>query len=120
MWRVCVILNALFLTLSCAVSVVPYAILQNHFVAYADPTAKPLPFISQVAIHLGWVIPLVLILAWVIAVFHLAYWHRKPLPRYLISLDTSLAVFFGTTLMMFFILGGVLPFVPIITGMRSL
>ena len=118
MWRVCVILNALFLTFSCAVSVFPYAVLQNHFVAYADPIAKPLPFISQAAIQLGWVIPLVLVLAWINAVFHLVYWHRKPLPRYLINMDTSLALCFGTTLMIFFILGGVLPFVPIITGMR--
>lgn len=117
MWRLTLILNSMLIGLF---SLLSYASLTalSYAVDFDVFHGKPLPAISAFALSYTWIcaaIPLVWLIAYCLL---LGYLSRHPNRNEVISLHTSTTLFVGILMLATFCLGGILPFIPLIVGLR--
>ena len=119
MWRVPLVLNTLLVCLFGCLSMGSQIALHNRFVQYAEPEPKPLPSISELAIHYWWIYA-ALPLAWILllAVLLLRF-HRTGIAAIYQNVHASASVLVGMLMLGFFVLAGVLPFVSLVVGMQK-
>ncbi len=119
MWRISIILNALFLLVCAVFSGIPFLILQNRFVDYPPKDGRPLPVLTQAVLGSGWVLIALPLIGLVTTIAIFAFFRSRPIPGHLLSTHLSATVLLGVTTFLTFLAGGVLPFIPVIVGMQA-
>lgn len=119
MWRISLILNTVLMWIFAFTAAASIAKLHNHYVQYPDEGAKPLPVFSTIALEIPCLL-LAIPLIWTIALFVLLkrFHHRPPSPEFM-NLHLSASLFVGLSMLLFFVLAGVLPFIDLRKGLQG-
>jgi hypothetical protein len=119
MWRIPIILNTLLMLLFGFCSAMSIFRAYNQFVQYAQSGSKPLPLITSFTLDNTWIY-LAIPGVWIGTTLFLFWRYRgKTLPEYGVQIHTSSTLFVGLTMLALFLLGGLLPFIPIIVGLSK-
>jgi hypothetical protein len=119
MWRIPLILNTVLMWVFTVTAGVPMAILDNYYVQYPDEGGKPPPVFSAIALEIPWLL-LAIPLVWTIALFVLLkQFHHRPPSAEFMNLHLSLSLFVGLSMLLFFVLAGVMPFIELRKGMQG-
>lgn len=115
MWRFTLILNSLLMGVFSFLSSASLIRLRNS-IDYNLFHGRPLPRISAFAISNTWIYSVVPLFWLVLLIVALKYLGKHSNRAEIVSLHTSATLFVGILMLSLFLLGGILPFIPMVLG----
>ena len=112
MWKITLTLNVLLMALLAFASKASQILLLNHFVDYPEyNTGAMLPAMSLFALRVQWIIIVIPVLWTLLTVAIAAYYSKRlDIIHDAVQLHTSATLIVGLTMLGYFMLAGLLPF----------